>query len=168
MAQYSTFEKVYGRVATKSICSLVHGTVAFSKSLGEVFIACKDEEQTEKAFHKLVGKGKVFSADFVHDFAIFQKKDVACKEKATEVLDASNWEVMDTAPRDGTEVILLVQKRAGIPHQTLVGHYMEGGHCIQDHPPIYSGWYFWNGCMFDSAATPLMWMPLPELPEKFK
>jgi hypothetical protein len=68
---------------------------------------------------------------------------------------------MDTAPKDGTEVILRVKMRAGIPHQYLVGHYMPGGHCIEDHPPIAAGWYFWNGCMFDSASEPEGWLALP-------
>jgi hypothetical protein len=72
------------------------------------------------------------------------------------------WQPMTTAPKDGTEVLLKVERRAGIPHKLLVGHYMPGGHCIEDHPAIADGWYFWNGSMFDKAAKPLEWMPLPE------
>ena len=71
------------------------------------------------------------------------------------------WEAMETAPRDGTEVVLAVERRAGIPGRMLVGHYMPGGYCIEDHPPIAEGWYFWNGRMFDKAAKPIAWMPLP-------
>lgn len=69
---------------------------------------------------------------------------------------------METAPRDGREVLLKVAYRAGIPGKYLVGHYMPGGHCIEDHPPISAGWYFWNGCEFDRAAEPIAWMELPE------
>lgn len=68
---------------------------------------------------------------------------------------------MDSAPLDGTEVLLRVKRRAGIPGKFLVGHYMPGGHCIEDHPAIAAGWYFWNGCMFDAASEPEGWMPLP-------
>jgi hypothetical protein len=75
------------------------------------------------------------------------------------------WQPMKTAPRDGTEVLLVVERRAGIPHRMLVGHWMPGGHCIEDHPEIDEGWYFWNGCMFDKASKPKYWMPLPELPD---
>lgn len=71
------------------------------------------------------------------------------------------WRSMETAPRDGTEVVLRVEKRAGIPGKCLVGHWMPGGHCIEDHPPIVEGWYFWNGRMFDRAALPVAWWPLP-------
>jgi len=78
------------------------------------------------------------------------------------------WQPMKTAPRDGTEIILVVEKRAGIPFQKLVGHYMPGGHCIDDHPPIAEGWYFWNGCMFDKASKPLAWMSIPEFKPKEK
>lgn len=71
------------------------------------------------------------------------------------------FQSMDLAPRDGTEVLLKVESRAGVSGCMLVGHYMPGGHCIEDHPPIDSGWYFWNGCMFDKASKPIAWAPLP-------
>lgn len=74
------------------------------------------------------------------------------------------WQPIETAPKDGREVILAVEYRAGIRHGVLVGHYMEGGHCIEDHPPVAEGWYFWNGCMFDKAAKPTHWLPLPHHP----
>ena len=75
------------------------------------------------------------------------------------------WQPIETAPKDGREVILAVEARAGITHGVLVGHYMPGGHCIEDHPPIASGWYFWNGCMFDKAARPTHWMQMPNHPQ---
>jgi hypothetical protein len=84
---------------------------------------------------------------------------------AIELMKQAGWQPIETAPRDGTEVLLMVRQRAGIPGCQLVGHYMPGGHCIEDHPPIASGWYFWNGCMFDVAAEPIAWHPLPAAPE---
>ncbi len=75
------------------------------------------------------------------------------------------WKTMDTAPRDGREVLLEVEQRAGIPGKCLVGHYMPGGHCIEDHPPISEGWYFWNGYMFDRASKPVRWCELPSTSE---
>lgn len=74
------------------------------------------------------------------------------------------WEPIETAPKDGREV-LMIAKRAGVSGSFLVGHYMPGGHCIEDHPPIDAGWYFWNGCMFDWTSNPTHWMPLPEPPK---
>lgn len=74
---------------------------------------------------------------------------------------------METAPKDGSEVVLKVKLRAGISGKYLVGHYMPGGHCIEDHPPIEGGWYFWNGCMFDRAAEPVGLMPIPGEEYKF-
>lgn len=84
------------------------------------------------------------------------------KRLRDELLKMSGWQPIDTAPKDGREVLLRVELRAGIPGKMLVGHYMQGGHCVEDHPPIEQGWYFWNGCNFDRAAKPLFWMPLPE------
>lgn len=75
---------------------------------------------------------------------------------------AEMWQTMESVPKDGREVLLQVKSRAGIPGRLLVGHYMQGGHCIEDHPPIDRGWYFWNGCQFDKASEPVAWMPLPE------
>ncbi|WP_269581881.1 hypothetical protein [Roseibium sp. Sym1] len=75
------------------------------------------------------------------------------------------WQTMDTAPKDGREVLLEVEQRAGIPGKCLVGHYMPVGHYIEDHPPISEGWYFWNGCMFDRASKPVKWCELPPTSE---
>lgn len=69
---------------------------------------------------------------------------------------------METAPMNGTEVLLKVKARAGDSGKFLVGHWMPGGHCIEDHPAIEQGWYFWNGRMFDKAAEPIAWAALPE------
>lgn len=77
---------------------------------------------------------------------------------------AMKWQPIETAPKDGREVLLAVSLRAGISGKSLVGHYMEGGHCIEDHPPIDAGWYFWNGHQFDRAAKPTHWMALPATP----
>lgn len=77
---------------------------------------------------------------------------------------AEGWKPIETAPKDGREVLLTVKLRAGIKYGRLVGHYMEGGHCIEDHPPIAGGWYFWNGARFDKAAEPTHWMPLAAAP----
>lgn len=74
------------------------------------------------------------------------------------------WHPIENAPKDGTEVLLCVKRRAGIAHGFLVGHWMPGGCCIKDHPPISQGWYFWNGSMFDRASDPTHWMPLPPGP----
>lgn len=72
------------------------------------------------------------------------------------------WRPMDTAPKDGREILLKVEQRAGIPGKCLVGHWMRGGHCIEDHPPIEAGWYFWTGRMFDAPSKPVGWRPLSE------
>jgi len=91
---------------------------------------------------------------------------VECLDEIERQQVALTWQPMKTAPRDGTEVLLRVECRAGMSDCMLVGHYMQGGHCIDDHPPISQGWYFWNGCCFDMASKPTHWMPLPKIPEE--
>jgi hypothetical protein len=48
-------------------------------------------------------------------------------------------------------------------------HYMGGGHCIEDHPPIDSGWYYWTGSMFcDLDSEPIAWFDVAPIPEELK
>lgn len=81
-----------------------------------------------------------------------------------ESLTASKLVLSDiaSAPRDGREVLLLVKERAGISCRFLVGHWMPGGHCIEDHPPIAAGWYYWTGAIFGLAEVPTHWAQLPD------
>jgi hypothetical protein len=90
------------------------------------------------------------------------------QQPAQEPVKQESWMPIETAPKDGSEVLLMVKSRAGIKKGFLVGHYMGGGHCIEDHPPIDSGWYFWNGRMFDKESEPTHWMPLPLPPVEVK
>ena len=75
---------------------------------------------------------------------------------------ATTWQPMATAPRDGTEVVLRIEQKGLCGRSALVGHYMPGGYCVGDHPPINEGWYGWTGGMFEEASRPNGWMPLPE------
>lgn len=90
---------------------------------------------------------------------------IANRLDRSEIERLRTWQPMDSAPRDGTEVLLRVERRAGMSGKCLVGHYMPGGHCIGDHPPIDEGWYFWTGSMFDLASRPIVWMPISEVAE---
>ena len=84
-----------------------------------------------------------------------------CVWRAMPSLDRV-WHPIETVPKDGREGLLRVAMRAGINDRCLVGHYMPGWNCIEDHPPISEGWYFWNGDMFDKASKPTHWSPLPD------
>ena len=168
MASDSAFQMNYGHVDGKARCAVIRGTILKSRLMGDLFIGCTEHGALEKAFKKLAPKGVAFDNSIAQDMVVFRSDTVALGDQARAAVPPSSWEKMDTAPKDGREVILLVSKRAGIPHRTLVGHWMGGGHCIEDHPPISAGWYFWNGNSFDKASEPLLWMPLPDLPVNFK
>lgn len=102
------------------------------------------------------------------DFAEYSKT-VTFADIAAAIRDdapPTEWRDIATAPKDGTEVLLVVEHRSGTPNCCLVGHYMPGGYCIEDHPEIDEGWYFWNGRMFDKASKPTHWQPLPPPPTK--
>ena len=119
------------------------------------------------SYYQLLSKNRfgkmddpIFQGDlgehFIH--TLTKKRNELTSDEQVKI---SKWNPIETVPKDGREVILKVKIRAGIPGKCLIGHFMPGGHCIEDHPPIEAGWYFWNGYMFDKAAEPIEWMPLP-------
>ena len=72
-----------------------------------------------------------------------------------------DWQPIDTVPRSG-EVLLRVQ-RAGCMGR-MVAHWLPGGHCIEDHPPVDAGWYFWSGYNFRPLSDqPTHWASLPSV-----
>ena len=82
--------------------------------------------------------------------------------------EALRWRSMDSAPKDGSDVLIQTAMRTGSSsgistYLCLVGHYMPGGHCIEDHPPIEQGWYSWTGSQFQKPHKPIAWMPLPAI-----
>lgn len=165
MSRKHRFEMNYGKVDIKSRCSLINGTI-IQRPRSDLLIASSDVEGLSIAFKKLAPRYADFNPSLVTKMVLFQSEDVTYGENARSPIPSRMWEKMDTAPKDGREIIILVAKRAGFNKRCLVGHWMAGGHCIEGHPPISAGWYFWNGREFDIASEPLLWMPLPELPNE--
>ena len=62
----------------------------------------------------------------------------------------STWQPMDTAPKDGTEILCYVG--AGYIGGVVVVNFDEGS----------SSWVDWD----NDTWTPLNWMPLPKPPEQ--
>jgi len=78
------------------------------------------------------------------------------------------WQPIETAPRDGTEILLsngkdvaqgwYVHDEGGITeHRDLDGNWMD-----QTESDGYIGWFDVGGCM---GPDPTHWMPLPPPPE---
>lgn len=156
----------YGKAPNKAVCIPMTVTVFGSARFGDVVIASTKASATEALWKRLAPRGAKYDPLKAQSVVLFGAADVLIGDDARQLEPESPWERMDTAPKDGREVILVVKRRAGLPFGQLVGHYMVGGHCIEDHPAIDGGWYFWNGSMFDRASEPLMWMPLPKINEE--
>ena len=62
------------------------------------------------------------------------------------------WQPIETAPKDGEQIIL-----RNASWNRVLAHWMPGGHCIEDHPPIDAGWYFWTGKQYDVFKNPEVW-----------
>ena len=78
---------------------------------------------------------------------------------------AGQWQPIETAPKDGDEIIL-----RNASWNRVLAHWMPGGHCIEDHPSIDAGWYFWTGNRYDVFKTPEVWrhayIPTPAAQEE--
>jgi hypothetical protein len=68
------------------------------------------------------------------------------------------WRPIETAPRDGTRVLLLSADRRVWPVK--IGEYV-------DDPPRFTGWVSDNGEeeLWTHPWQPTHWMPLPDDPE---
>lgn len=73
----------------------------------------------------------------------------------------SEWRPIETAPKDGTEV-LLFGIRANIPNRIVVGHYTQGGG--DEQPRFGPDWFHYNGSYFSTCQNPTHWRPLPPPP----
>ena len=76
---------------------------------------------------------------------------------------AQAWRPMDTAPKDGTEVLLYCPGEAGTG-RPLVGHYTQGGG--EEQPRFGPAWFVWTGFSFrELPGAPSAWAPIPPLAE---
>lgn len=81
----------------------------------------------------------------------------------------SDWQPIDTAPKDGTEVFLYVP---GDSLHPTAGRYKTREYFSEEYDdPDYQeeGWYWSFGYPSDfhqEVLTPTHWMPLPEPPEE--
>lgn len=144
----------------------------FAVAIGRVAGLTAKVSQLEQAYTALV-EGLRGLADEWHleDSASCDQPDELAHEllcKRTNDLESfiegepyNPWRPMDTAPKDGTEVLLKVEHHPSTQKEHVVGHYMPGGHCIEDHPAIAEGWYYWNGSYFGPVSNPVKWMPIP-------
>lgn len=77
-------------------------------------------------------------------------------DAAIEWVKGMGWQSMDSAPRDGTEIIVLTREFGG---KVFNSHYLEDtGKWRYDMPSAY-------GSMPDSWLAGWMPLPLPQLPE---
>lgn len=67
------------------------------------------------------------------------------------------WQDIETAPKDGTKVLLLWPSYAG--NKAIIGKYDER----EDHH-----WLPGNGSFFTIKSPPTHWMPLPQAPATFQ
>jgi len=84
--------------------------------------------------------------------------------RSTEGQRDAEWQSIDTAPKNATEVLVLWPKRTGWPkHCLMVAHWAHGGG--DDQPAFGPGWFRWDGYGFtELSPSPTHWMPLPEPP----
>lgn len=85
----------------------------------------------------------------------------------------TEWRPIETAPKDGTEIILFCPRGDGTPGKTYrltSGSWFIPPTCTYtpdpeedfDEPP---SWLSWDGGFSENTMMPTHWMPLPEPPK---
>jgi len=91
---------------------------------------------------------------------------------AAQVQDDLGWKPIETAPKDGSEIILFCPKGDGTPGMTFrvtsgswfippVGGSISDPEVDEDVPPA---WLSWDGGFSEETMMPTHWMPLPSPP----
>lgn len=84
---------------------------------------------------------------------------------AAKVREAQAWQPIETAPKDGTNIILADGKHATVGNwyheEPYIHEYRDlgGNYAGQDEGDGFNGWVDWSG-----GITPTHWMPLPPPP----
>lgn len=80
-----------------------------------------------------------------------------------EALEAAQqWQPIETAPKDGTRILLCKQAGYGIAWAGL-GYWFNREPCPHD-PPCKPGAHLGWTDGLDTYSTPTHWMPLPDIP----
>lgn len=120
----------------------------------ELIEMCPRAEELANRLTMAGQKAEHVSASETHELADFVH---ACVGAIRAPAAAWRSDVENAGPKNKGYVLLV----DGNGHKVLA-HWQPGGHCIEDHPPIDRGWYYWNGREFDVFRNPTAWMPVSE------
>lgn len=73
----------------------------------------------------------------------------------------SEWQPIETAPRDGTKVLLIV-----VGYEPAVGAYYERGWDYQEEGDFVQEAHYTEWCETTGPWEPTHWMPLPAPPKE--
>lgn len=91
------------------------------------------------------------------------------------------WQAIETAPKDGTTVLLYCPQGDGSPgstHRVTVGEWCsdpggtteyrdaQGRYIGQDDRDGFEGWVSWDGGFSEDTMMPTHWQPLPPPPQE--
>jgi len=105
-------------------------------------------------------------------------------EEATDailnLIGGDGWKPIETAPKDGTTVLLFCPQGDGSPgstQRTTVGNWCcdpggtteyrdgDGRYMGQDDRDGFEGWLSWDGGFSEDTMMPTHWRPLPPPPQ---
>jgi len=107
------------------------------------------------------------------------ERELALRAENERLRTALEWKPIETAPRDGSDIILYCPQGDGNPGSTYrvtVGRWEEDYGGVQEFRDIdgnwigqkedegFVGWLSWDGGFSEDTMMPTHWMPLPEPP----
>lgn len=107
--------------------------------------------------------------------ALMAEREAATKRER----ERAGWQPIETAPKDGTEIILFCPQgdgTAGKTYRVTSGQWcdepggtteyrgLDGSYLGQDDSDGFCGWLSWDGGFSEDTMMPTHWMPLPAPP----
>ena len=79
--------------------------------------------------------------------------------------ELSPWLPIESAPKDGTDILLLIENSSNPMQDELQSVSIGAFNIADDNEWTFAGWHWEQDCYERGDGTPIGWLPLPQPPE---
>lgn len=87
------------------------------------------------------------------------------KELEAQRDELSPWLPIESAPKDGTDILLLIENSSNPMQDELQSVSIGAFNIADDNEWTFAGWHWEQDCYERGDGTPIGWLPLPQPPE---